>query len=35
MVTEKGMRDLKAAVPACEIVFDRDSSLPNRRSRGE
>ena len=25
--------ELKTALPACEIVFDRDSALPNRRSR--
>ena len=33
LVTEKGMRELKASLPSCEIVFDRDSSLPNRRSK--
>ena len=32
LVTEKGMQELKTALPACEIVFDRDSALPNRRS---
>ena len=25
--------ELKAALPSCTIVFDRDSSLPNRRSK--
>ena len=33
MVSEKGERDLQAALPACRIVFDRDSSMPNRRSK--
>ena len=33
LVTEKGHAGLKAALPACEIVFDRDSALPNRRSK--
>ena len=32
LVTEKVMQELKAALPSCEIVFDRDSALPNRRS---
>jgi hypothetical protein len=32
LVTEKGMAELKAAMPSCDIVFDRDSALPNRRS---
>jgi hypothetical protein len=32
-VTEKGMQDLKTALPSCVIVFDRDSSLPSRRSK--
>ncbi|MDE3196394.1 MAG: hypothetical protein KGN84_08620, partial [Acidobacteriota bacterium] len=31
LITEKGMRDLTAALPACKVVFDRDSALPNRR----
>ena len=26
------MQQLKAALPSCDIVFDRDSALPNRRS---
>jgi hypothetical protein len=33
LVTEKGIADLKAALPSCSIVFDRDSGLPNRRSK--
>ena len=33
LVTEKGLQELKAALPSCEIVFDRDSALPNRRSK--
>ena len=32
LVTEKGVQGLKSALPSCEIVFDRDSALPNRRS---
>jgi Leucine-rich repeat (LRR) protein len=31
LVTEAGQKRLQAALPACRIVFDRDSSLPNRR----
>jgi hypothetical protein len=31
LVTEKGMQELKAALPWCNIVFDRDSALPTRR----
>ena len=31
-VTEKGVLDVKAALPGAVVVFDRDSSLPNRRS---
>jgi hypothetical protein len=30
-VTEKAFNKLKTEVPSCQIVFDRDSSLPNRR----
>jgi hypothetical protein len=30
-VTEKGYEELKTALPGCQIVFDRDSSQPNRR----
>jgi hypothetical protein len=33
LVTEKGLEDLEGALPDCEITFDRDSALPNRRSR--
>ncbi|MBM3794928.1 MAG: hypothetical protein FJW31_12860 [Acidobacteria bacterium] len=33
LVTDKGYQALKAALPDCEMVFDRDSALPNRRSR--
>ena len=33
LVTEKGVAELKASLPSCNIVFDRDSALPNRRSR--
>ena len=33
LVTEKGLQELKSALPTCEIVFDRDSALPNRRSK--
>lgn len=31
LVTEAGYSKIKAALPACEIVFERDSALPNRR----
>jgi N-acyl-D-aspartate/D-glutamate deacylase/Leucine-rich repeat (LRR) protein len=31
LVTEKGFALLKAALPKCEIVFDRDSAQPTRR----
>jgi hypothetical protein len=31
LVTEKGLETLKAALPACQIIWDRDSSLPTRR----
>ena len=30
-VTEQGYARLKEARPGCRIVWDRDSSLPNRR----
>jgi hypothetical protein len=33
LVTDKGLAELKNALPECRIVFDRDSALPNRRSR--
>jgi hypothetical protein len=32
LVTEKAMQELKSSLSSCEIVFDRDSALPNRRS---
>jgi Leucine-rich repeat (LRR) protein len=31
LVSDKGYQMLKAALPGCEIVFDRESSLPTRR----
>ena len=31
LVTEKAYRELKAALPDCQIVWDRESSMPNRR----
>ena len=31
LVTEKAYEDLKKSLPDCRIIFDRDSSLPNRR----
>lgn len=31
LVTEPGQKKLQAALPDCRIIFDRDSSLPNRR----
>ena len=34
LVTEKGLARLKAGLPRCGIVFDRDSTLPARRGRG-
>jgi len=30
-VSEKAFDRFKAAVPACRVVWDRDSALPNRR----
>jgi hypothetical protein len=33
LMTEKGLQELKSALPSCEIIFDRDSALPNRRSK--
>ena len=33
LVSEKGYDELKAALAGCAIVFDRDSALPNRRTR--
>ena len=32
LITEKAMKEIQSALPTCEIVFDRDSALPNRRS---
>jgi hypothetical protein len=32
-VTEKAMKELQAALPDCNIVYDRDSSQPNRRPK--
>jgi hypothetical protein len=32
LVSEKAMKDIQAALPTCEIVFDRDSALPTRKS---
>ena len=31
LVTDKGFEKLKSALPRCEVIYDRDSSLPNRR----
>ena len=31
LVTEKGLETLKSALPGCQIIWDRDSSLPTRR----
>ena len=31
LVTDKGYQTLKTALPSCEIVYDRESSLPTRR----
>ena len=31
LVTEAGVARLKAALPDAQIIYDRDSSLPNRR----
>jgi hypothetical protein len=31
LVTEEGKKRLDAALPDCEVVFDVDSSRPNRR----
>ena len=31
LVTPKGYAELKAALPGCRIIWDPDSSLPNRR----
>jgi hypothetical protein len=31
LVTERGFETLKASLPNCRIIWDRESSLPNRR----
>jgi hypothetical protein len=31
LLTDKGYEQLKAALPSCEVVYDRESALPNRR----
>jgi hypothetical protein len=31
LVSETGYKALKAAMPECEIIWDRESSLPTRR----
>jgi hypothetical protein len=31
-VTEKAFNRFKAAEPACQVIWDRDSALPNRRT---
>jgi hypothetical protein len=31
LVSEKAYETLKRSLPECTIVYDRDSSLPNRR----
>ena len=31
LVTESGLKELKAALPECKIIWDKDSALPNRR----
>ena len=33
LVTEKGWTELKAALPGCNITFERDSASPARRGR--
>jgi len=35
LVSEKGFAQLKKAQPECEIVWERESSLPNRRRASE
>jgi len=34
LISEKGLAQLKAGLPGCSIIFDRDSALPARRGRG-
>jgi hypothetical protein len=31
LISEEGYQQLKARYPDCEIIWDRDSALPNRR----
>jgi len=31
LVTEAGYKNLKAALPACHIIWERESNLPTRR----
>ena len=31
LVTEEGIARIKAALPNCQVTWDRDSALPNRR----
>jgi hypothetical protein len=31
LITDKGYNQLKAALPNCKIVWDRESALTNRR----
>ena len=31
LISPKGFVDLKAALPGCKIIWDKDSNLPNRR----
>jgi hypothetical protein len=31
LVTETGYQNLKAALPDCRIIWERESSLPTRR----
>jgi hypothetical protein len=31
LLTDKGYEQLKAALPACEVIYERESALPNRR----
>ena len=32
LVSEAGFKTLRSKLPGCEIIWDRDSALPNRRS---
>jgi len=31
LVSDKGYGEIKAALPRCQIFWDRDSGLPSRR----